>query len=230
MSVPLRFAAAAWAVAWVVGGVVLGGVVLVVMNADGSAFTIGQLAVYELVIWMTFAVALYLVSARVGTGDLVADYRVAIRPVDLIGIPAGIVVQLVAVPALYWPLQQIWSGTFSDDRLEERAVDLADRATAEGKQVLLVAVVVIGAPLFEELVYRGLLQRSLMGAIGTGRGLVVAAAWFGLIHLEPVELPGLFLAGLLFGAALALTDRLGPAFLAHAAFNATGLVMAFRAR
>ncbi len=61
------------------------------------------------------------------------------------------------------------------------------------------------------------------------RGLLVASAWFSLIHLAPVEYPGLFVAGLLFGAALLITDRVGPAIVTHAAFNVTGLWLAFNA-
>ena len=54
------------------------------------------------------------------------------------------------------------------------------------------------------------------------RGEVVGRA---LIHFSPVEYPGLFLAGLVFGGCVAATGRIGPAILTHAAFNATGLVM-----
>ena len=88
-------------------------------------------------------------------------------------------------------------------------------------------MVAIGAPIFEELVYRGLLQRSLCATVGKWLGLVAAAAWFSLVHLAPVEYPGLFVAGLVFGAGLVLTDRLGPSILAHIAFNVTGLALAF---
>jgi hypothetical protein len=91
--------------------------------------------------------------------------------------------------------------------------------------VLLVVVVVVGAPLVEELVYRGLLQRSVSSAIGAGAGLVSTSLWFALVHFSPVEYPGLFLAGLVFGACVVLTGRIGPAIVTHAAFNATGLVV-----
>ena len=229
MPAPLRIAAAAWGLAWVVGGLVLGGVVLAAMGVDlqgDATLTVPQLAASTVVAWATFAVALFVVSNRYGTGDPLVDYRVSFRPIDLLAVPAGVATQLVLIPALYWPLQQVWPDTFSTDRLEERARELTDSATG-GMVVLLVVIVVVGAPLFEELVYRGLLQRSIVGSIGRWPGLVAAAAWFSAIHLAPVEFPGLFAAGLVFGAALVLTDRLGPAMLAHLAFNATGLAMAF---
>jgi membrane protease YdiL (CAAX protease family) len=226
---PLRLAASAWFAAWIVGGLVLGGLALALMGADAEGtLTIRELTVAAVVSWGAFAVALYLVSVRAGSGDLIEDYRLAVRPIDLLAVPAGVAAQLVLIPALYWPLQQVWPDTFSDERLEERAVELVDRASG-GSAVLLVVVVALGAPIFEELVYRGLLQRSLCATVGKWLGLVVAAAWFSLIHLAPVEYPGLFVAGLVFGAALVLTDRLGPAILAHVAFNVTGLALAFDA-
>lgn len=231
MPAPLRISAAAWAVAWVLGGLVFGAVALAAMGVDldgDAALTIPQLTVTAVVAWATFAVALFVVGNRYGTGDPLVDYCVAFRPVDLLAVPAGVVTQLALVPALYWPLQQLWPDTFSSERLEERARELVDGATGT-TAVLLVVVVAVGAPLFEELVYRGLLQRSLAATLGPWPGLVAASVWFGVIHLAPVELPGLVLAGFVFGLGLHLTDRLGPSILAHFAFNATGLAIAFNA-
>jgi membrane protease YdiL (CAAX protease family) len=94
--------------------------------------------------------------------------------------------------------------------------------------VLLVIIVVIGAPIVEELVYRGLLQRSMSAAFGVVPGLVVMSIWFALMHPTPIEWPGLVVAGALFGAGLALTGRIGPGIITHAAFNATGLILALR--
>lgn len=214
--------------AWLVGGVVLGGLALSAMGADFDAgLTIRELTVAAVLSWTAFAVALAVVSNRVGTGDLVADFVVRFRPIDVLALPIGAAAQFLAVPALYWPLQQAWPDTFSDERLEDRALELADRAEATGTVWLLVIVVVVGAPLFEELVYRGLLQRSLVDALGRWPGVLVASAWFSLIHLAPIEYPGLFVAGLVFGVAAVVGDRLGPAMLAHAGFNAAGLAMAF---
>jgi uncharacterized protein len=128
---------------------------------------------------------------------------------------------------LYLPLREIWPDTFSDERIEERAQDLADRAGGWAT-VLLVVVVVIGAPVVEELVYRGLLQRSLSTVVGAGFGLVAASTFFSLIHFSPVEYPGLFVAGLVFGGCVVLTGRIGPAIVTHAAFNAAGLFVVLR--
>ena len=112
------------------------------------------------------------------------------RPIDLVGIPIGVIAQLVIVPLVYVPLRGIWPDTFSKSELEERARELADKANG-WTVVLLVVIVVIGAPLVEELVYRGLLQRSMSGALGVVPGLVIISIWFALMHPTPIEWPGL---------------------------------------
>ncbi len=224
---PIPFGAAfgAWLGAWLLGAVVLAAIAITAMgNELGDELSIPTLTVVSLVGWATFVAMLVVVSRRFGTGDPVSDYAVAFRPIDLVGIPIGVATQFLVVPALYWPLRQIWSDTFSRERLEERAQDLADRADG-ANAILLVLVVVVGAPIVEELVYRGLLQRSLSNAITVWPALVIASLGFAFIHFAWVELPGLFVAGLVFGAGLVLTGRLGLAIVTHAAFNAAGVAV-----
>ncbi len=222
--VPFGPAMGVWAASWVIGGVVLGAVAIAVMGASfDEPLTIPQTAVVAVAGWVSFVVALSWASTRYGSGDVLADYAVSFKPIDLVGIPVGIVSQYALVPLLYEPLQAVWPDTFSDERLERRAQELADRA--EGWQtVLLVVIVVVGAPIIEELVYRGLIQRSTTAMVGALPGLVATSAWFAIIHFSPVEYPGLFLAGLAFGGCVVATGRIGAAIVAHAAFNAAGIV------
>ena len=92
--------------------------------------------------------------------------------------------------------------------------------------VLLVLMVCVFAPVVEELVYRGLLQGSFAARFDHVVALVMAAAWFAVIHFRPVEYPGLFLFGLVAGAGLLVTGRLGLPIVTHVAFNVTGLLLA----
>lgn len=214
-----------WSIAWVVGAIVVTpALVLLAGGSVGDDLSIPQLALASVGMWAVFLGALAVASRRFGTGDVVADLGVSFRPLDLVGIPIGVATQLVLVPLLYWPLRELWPDTFDVERIEERAQELADKAGGFDT-VLLVLMVVVGAPIVEELVYRGLVQRSLSVATGAASGLLLASVLFSLIHFSPVEYPGLFLAGLVFGAGLAVTGRLGPSIVTHAAFNATGLVM-----
>jgi hypothetical protein len=89
-------------------------------------------------------------------------------------------------------------------------------------------VVALGAPIIEELVYRGLILQALQSRLNDWLALIIAAAWFALIHLQPVELPGLFAFALVLGICFQRTGRLGMSVFAHIAFNATGLLLASR--
>ena len=220
-------ALAAWAVAWIVGGGFLGALVLAALGGvSGEPLTPIRLAAVALVSWLTLLVAVVAVARSEGIGWLrsvglgaVPRFRVG----DLWAIVAGVVTQTLLIPAVYFPLRAVWPDTFSPDRLSDTARDLVDAADGAGI-VLLVLVVAVGAPIVEEIVYRGLLQRSLAARVGGPSAILIVSALFALIHLRWVELPGLFVAGLLFGLCLHRTGRLGTAILAHAAFNLTGLI------
>ena len=170
---------------------------------------------------------LIFVSRRWGQGHFQNDYKVRTRLIDLVGLPIGVASQLLLVPAVYWPLQRMWPGTFSSNEIEQRARDLWDKAHG-GWTVVLVLVVALGAPIIEELVYRGLILQALQSRLNDWLALVLGAAWFALIHLQPVELPGLFAFALVLGIGFQRTGRLGMSVFAHIAFNATGLLLASR--
>ena len=129
------------------------------------------------------------------------------------------------IPAIYIPLRAVWPDVFDDDALTETAKDLVDRADG-GLIVVLFVLVVVGAPFVEEVVYRGLLQRPLLDRLPAVPVVIGVAAVFALIHFRPVEYPGLFAAGLVFGVCAWRTGRIGMAIAAHVAFNATGLALA----
>jgi uncharacterized protein len=165
-----------------------------------------------------------MLSRRHGTGDFRADYSVGFRIIDLVGVPLGVLSQLVLVPLLYLPLEQWWPSTFDGTARERNARDLYESAHG-GWLVVLIVIVVIGAPLVEELVYRGLLQGAFVRRLDDTLAVVLVAAWFALIHFRPVEYPGLFAFGLVLGICAQQTRRLGMSILAHVAFNATGLIL-----
>jgi uncharacterized protein len=213
-----------WLVAWIVGQLLFQLVLAFSGESAVDSLPISTLAIGIFATWCAYLGGLWWASQQAGTGDVRHDYALDVDLIDLVAVPVGILTQLVVVPVVYVPLRAIWSDTFSDDRLEETARDLVERATG-ASAVALVLIVVVGAPFVEELVYRGLLQGSFASRVSEPVALVVVAAWFALIHFRPVEYPGLFVAGLVFGGCLLVTGRLGTAIVAHAAFNATGLLV-----
>ena len=181
-------------------------------------------ALSALSLWVCFLVAAVVVSRRFGSGRFAEDFRFTFRGNDLLGLPLGVACQLAMVPLLYWPLQRIWPETFHSDELSQRARDLWDRADGVWL-IVLVAVVAIGAPLVEEIIYRGMIQQALHSRIDDALAVVLSALFFALIHLQPVEIPGLFAFGLVVGICFMRTGRLGMPILVHVGFNATGLLL-----
>jgi len=203
---------------------ILGGAIAGATSAPSGEEPIWILAVSALALWTPFVVMLVLLSRKLGSGNFWSDYSVRFRPIDALGIPIGIASQIVLVSAVYWPLRKIFPATFDAADVEERASDLYDRAHGWWL-VVLVLIVVVGAPVVEELVYRGFIQGTLRGTMNHTVALVVAAAWFTLIHFVPVEYPGLFAIALVLGLSYHFSRRIGLPIVTHMAFNATGLLL-----
>jgi membrane protease YdiL (CAAX protease family) len=219
----------AWLLAYV-AALPLQGILISITGHGGEksdSWPISLTVLSVLCLWIPFVVALVVVSRRWGQDQFSRDFKVHLRWVDLAGLPIGIASQLLLVPLIYWPLQRIWPDAFSSDEIEQRARELWDKAHG-GWIVVLVLVVALGAPIIEELVYRGLILQALQSRLNDWLALIISAAWFALIHLQPVELPGLFAFALVLGICFQRTGRLGMSVMAHIGFNAAGLLLASR--
>ncbi len=95
-------------------------------------------------------------------------------------------------------------------------------------QIALAAVGgVILAPLVEEIIFRGLLQRLLTRTWGPWPGILISSLIFGLVHGEPWFLFGLIGVGLVLGFLFEATGSLSACWAAHALHNAVSLVILF---
>jgi hypothetical protein len=83
---------------------------------------------------------------------------------------------------------------------------------------MLVLIVGIGAPVFEEIFYRGLVLRSVEKRFGAAWGVAVSGVVFGVSHFN-FQIPGLILFGVVVGVLTVRTGRLGPAIAVHFGFN-----------
>lgn len=79
-------------------------------------------------------------------------------------------------------------------------------------------VVVVGAPLTEEPLFRGLIVGGFALRYGARKAILLSALLFALIHLNPWQLPTALAAGLFLGWLVLRTGSLWPGVLAHA-FN-----------
>lgn len=132
----------------------------------------------------------------------------------LVGVPLGVALQVGVVPALYWVLEQ-WTGPVD--------VDEAARLLTEDARGLwwvgVVAIVGIGAPIAEEIYFRGLILRSVGQRLGAPAGVLISSVLFAGSHFQLVQFPGLLVAGLSFAVLAIRSDRLGLAIACHAGFN-----------
>jgi len=227
--VPVGLASATWLGSWMVAQVLATVVAGISGHETLAEAGPGWLLGVAFVSWVPMVAAVQWVGSRVagddpGASAVVGRFGFSFALRDLWGLPLGVATQLVLVPVVYLPLRAVWPATFRADDVEQRARELADSAQGVGV-VLLVLAVVVGAPLVEELVYRGLLHGAFTRCLGRWQGTVVVAVWFAVVHFQPIEIPGLLVVGLVLGACATLTGRLGMGVVAHLAFNLTGLLL-----
>jgi membrane protease YdiL (CAAX protease family) len=217
-------AALGWLVALLVGQIWLA-IVITATGHQGDDFDLLPLSILALGglgQTLSFFAVPYAVTRVKGNG-IVTDLGLRARWSDLWygGIP-GLVLQFALVP-LYWPLLQLLDKSTRD--LEGPARSLSDRADGVGGALLLVLIVGVLAPIFEEIFYRGLVQRAfLKHGFSPVVSIGATAVVFGASHFQLLQLPGLVLAGALFGALAYRSGRLGPAIAAHMAFNMVTVV------
>jgi membrane protease YdiL (CAAX protease family) len=174
----------------------------------------------QIPLWAGY-LALVVYAGRSKGRGVVRDFGLRMRWLDVpVGLAIGVVVQLVVVPLLYWPLLTLL-GT-DPDELSAPARDLSERAQGPAGWLLLSLMVVVGAPVVEELFYRGLLLRSAQKrGMSDAAAVLSSAVVFGAAHLQGLQFPGLFLFGIVLAVLTVRTGRLGPAVWAHVGFNAT---------
>ncbi len=97
---------------------------------------------------------------------------------------------------------------------------------------LMIGLAVVGAPVYEEVLYRGIVQQALVGA-GMRRwpAILTTSVLFTLVHLGPVTsadgLLALFVLSIGFGWVYEKTGRLSASIVMHAAFNLANLLLAW---
>jgi hypothetical protein len=167
---------------------------------------------------------------RKGMGSVVRDYGLTLRPwPDIpLGIVAGVASQYLLVPVLEAPLLPFVHHLYT--RLGHPAQNLTSHAFGPGLVVLAV-LVCVGSPLVEELFFRGLLLRALLGSfeklgprLGPAVSIVVTALVFALVHFEALQFLGLAGFGVVLGCLAWRTGRLGPSIVAHMAFNTVTII------
>ena len=186
----------------------------------------GVIVVYA-VLFGSMTLWAWALSQSLGSGSLVRDFGFRLKGEDigwgtlaLVGAMIGRVVVVLVLP--------------DETRNPMRDVDRAFRLDHSALIAFSVAALV-GAPLIEELVFRGVLQRALTRFIGAPIAIVAQGFLFAAYHFVPST--GLFtvlyflslaLFGVAAGIAAEYTGRLGPGMIAHMLNNALAVLILFK--
>lgn len=190
-------------------------------DLDGASLT--TLALLQVPLWAGLLGAPLWSTYGKGRRSLAVDFGLHMRGRDIpIGLAAGFATQMVlaVVIGLVYPLLGI-----DPEQVGVRAEELTSSADDPLGVVLLVVIVAVAAPLFEELFYRGLWLRAVERRFGTGWGVAVSSLIFAGIHLQLYDLPALLLFALVAALLTVRSGRLGPAIWAHVAFNLTAVTV-----
>jgi uncharacterized protein len=213
-------AALGWVLAQI-GGAIAAAIVLAI-NDDTTDFedlSLAWVAVAQLGLWVGM-LGVPLVASKLKGHGPVRDYGLRSEGWDApLGFAAGLLTQLLLIPLLYGPI--FWLTDLDSSDLEDPARGLTDRATGSLGVIMLILIVGIGAPIVEEIFYRGLLQRSLERRFGVWPGILGSALLFGASHFQLLQLPALVLFGIVLGLLAQRTGRLAAPIAAHIVFNMT---------
>lgn len=96
-----------------------------------------------------------------------------------------------------------------------------------GLRIGLVLVAVLGAPVVEEVFFRGLLYPCLKQRLGFGHALWINAALFAAFHRHGASALPLFGLGIAFTLLYEWRGNLGASILMHAGFNSFSMALLF---
>ncbi|TML17886.1 MAG: CPBP family intramembrane metalloprotease [Actinobacteria bacterium] len=158
-------------------------------------------------------------AAKKGHG-VVADFGLRMQPRDIgVGLVVGFLAQVGVIPLVYWPILKL----LGEPDISVEARSLTDRAHGVGV-LLLVLLTVVGAPIVEELFFRGLVLRSFERRLRPPLAIGATAVLFSLAHFQVLQFLALVIFGVIAGVLAHRAQRLGPAIWAHVAFNATTVI------
>lgn len=200
--------------------VVLGALLAAGASRDGAAILLASLVSP----WVGFGLWPVLTTRLQGNGPRL-DLGLSLRRSDwLWGLAGGAACFLLGTVAA--DLTQRVFGNF-----DSAAGDaLANAHVARWVVYAFALCALVGAPLFEELCFRGLVFAAV-ARTASRRGLpavpwatVGSALLFALVHLEPVRIPVLLTIGLVLSVLRARTGRVGAGIVAHSLNNLVAVV------
>lgn len=107
------------------------------------------------------------------------------------------------------------------------AMNMGNENIGGGSFLGAVVVAVIGAPLIEEIVFRGIVFRSLRRVSPAWVAILASSVLFGLYHMNPVQIVYATLMGLVAGIIYEKSNNLLFPILVHVANNLVAAIQGF---
>ena len=205
-----------------VGGAMVAVALLLLSGTKGTVVPLWIETLAELPLWAFFIGIPVWATRHKGDGPA-ADIGLRIRWYDVpLGIVVGLIGQQLLVGLVYWPIFKVLGHSLDVGQVAQQ---LTDKAQGLGGELTIFFLVAVGAPIAEEIFFRGLTQRALLKKQGLARlnpwfAIIATALFFAASHFQPVQFPALFVFGLVLGLLAWRTGRLGPSIWAHLTFNA----------
>ncbi len=93
---------------------------------------------------------------------------------------------------------------------------MQDTFRAMSRNVFGIISITIMAPLVEELLFRGAIQGHLLRkGMKPSNAILIASAVFGIVHMNPIQIPFAFAIGLIFGWLYYRTGSVVPGMIGH---------------
>jgi membrane protease YdiL (CAAX protease family) len=202
-----------WGVLAVLGLTFVGGIVIAIVDPEMNEETAG------LILQAVFAAALIAVpfSLVAAPGSTFAPpERLGLRPFRL---GRGIGLALTAY-AGFFAFLVVYALVVDPEPQEIIDEIRAEEETA--KIVALGLLVILAAPISEEIFFRGFLFGGLRGRMSFWAAALISGVLFGLVHLPtgPAQVPPLAVFGILLAWLYERTGSLGPAIFMHMIQNA----------
>ena len=205
--------------------------VVLALELGAARRSVLTLAVSGVTFWVGLSLACLLAVHRHGSGSLRDLGLVGLRRADIgTGVVASIVARVAGAAAAAGLILVLPDESYGE------STSLLDQGRPSVWAAIVVGLfVVVGAPFFEELFFRGLVQTVLVRRIGAPGALVVQAVAFGAVHYQigmavadvAITVSVISIAGFTLGVVRWHSERLGPGMVAHAAFNLVAVVVTF---
>jgi len=206
---------------------VVGGVISI-FGLDGGSAAIGllvQVGAGVFAIWLLMGLSTGERTWQKAIGDL----RVGLEPfrnrvsTAILWALAGFA---VAVPVVYGSVVFVSLLPIESELVSNPALPELVNPKGPISQLLLSVSVVVAAPIFEEIVFRGVLYRQLRGRLGLPGATLLSAAVFAAVHFSVTSFMPLFALGALLAVIAERSGGLLPSMLVHALWNGGTILIA----